>query len=318
MAARLAECLSAGALGLSTGLAYPPANAAPTDEVVALCDVIAESGGIYATHMRDEKAGVVDSVKETVDIGRRAGVPVVISHHKCTGRPNWGRSKQTLELIAQARRRQPVNLDVYPYTASSTVLIEQWVGGAEKVKVTWSEPHPEMNGKDLTDICHEWELPMPETVARLQPAGAIYFQMDEADLRRILCFERAMIGSDGLPHDAVPHPRLWGTFPRVLGHYVRDLGLLSLEEAVHKMTGVPAAVFGLVDRGQLRPGAFADLVLFNPDAVIDRAGFDKPTETSSGIEKVWVNGQLVWEDAQETGHHPGRLLRRTPGISPAI
>ena len=136
--------------------------------------------------------------------------------------------------------------------------------------------------------------------------------MDEADLRRILCFERAMIGSDGLPHDAVPHPRLWGTFPRVLGHYARELGLLSLEEAVHKMTGVPAAVFGLSDRGELRPGAFADLVLFNPDTVIDRADFDKPTETAAGIEKVWVNGKLVWDDGQETGRHPGQLLRRAP------
>lgn len=310
MTERLAECLDGGCIGLSTGLAYPPALNAPTDEVVALCDVIADRGGIYATHMRNEKEGVIDSINETIDIGKRASVPVVISHHKCTGRPNWGKSQQTLALIEAARAGQTVDLDVYPYTASSTVLIEAWVGGAEKVLVTWSEPHPEVNGMDLSDICAQWGLGIPETVTRLQPAGAIYFQMDEADLQRILCFDRAMVGSDGLPHDAVPHPRLWGTFPRVLGHYSRDLGLLSLEQAINKMTGIPAGVFGLSDRGEIRPGACADLVLLDPDTVIDRATFETPTEPAAGIEEVWVNGTAVWRNSECSGARPGRMLRR--------
>ena len=311
MAAKLDECLDAGCIGMSTGLAYPPAINAPTDEVVALCEVVSAHNGIYATHMRNEKAQVVQSVEETVSIGERAKVPVVISHHKCTGRDNWGLTVQTLARIEQARRGARINLDVYPYTASSTVLIEEWAAGAESVRVTWSEPHPEINGRDLYDISREWELDMPATVAKLQPAGAIYFQMDEADLQRVLQFQDAMVGSDGLPHDAVPHPRLWGTFPRVLGHYARELGVLSMEEAVRRMTSVPAKVFGLQDRGEVCPGAFADLVLFDPDNVLDRASFDCPTQAAAGILQVWVNGQSVWADGAASGNRPGRVLRRT-------
>ena len=181
---------------------------------------------------------------------------------------------------------------------------------AARVRVTWSEPHPEMNGRDIADICAQWGVSLSEAVARLQPAGAIYFQMDEADLRRVLAFKDAMVGSDGLPHDAIPHPRLWGTFPRVLGHYARELGLFPMEEAVHRMTGVTAAVFGLKERGEIRAGAFADLVLFNASTVIDRVTFDQATPHSAGIEQVWVNGACVWKDDAVTQARPGRMLRR--------
>jgi N-acyl-D-amino-acid deacylase len=310
MSGWLEEALDAGCIGLSTGLAYPPAQAASTDEVVALAERVGARGGIYTTHMRDERTGVVDSIEETLEVGRRARVPVVISHHKCSGREAWGLSRRTLERIAQARRHQRVDLDVYPYTASSTVLLADWVPEAERVTVTWSVPHPEVAGRDLEAIAREWGLDLGETCERLQPAGAIYFQMDERDLRRILAFEDAMVGSDGLPHDVHPHPRLWGTFPRVLGHYVREEGLISLEEAVHKMSGVTARVFGLEDRGIIAAGAFADLVLLDPASVTDRADFDTPTRPAAGIREVLVNGQTVWDGRAWTGAGPGRVLRR--------
>ena len=310
MEALLDEALEAGCIGMSTGLAYPPAFEAPTDEVVALASRLGAHGGIYATHMRDEAAGVLESVRETLEIGERAGVPVVISHHKCSGRESWGMSRDTLAAIARARARQSVNLDVYPYVASSTVLLADWVAGAERVIVTWSEPRPECEGRDFERIRSEWGCTMEEAVERLSPAGAIYFKMDEEDLRRILRFQDAMIGSDGLPHDTFPHPRLWGTFPRVLGHYCRDLGLFSLEEAVYRMTGVPARVFGLTGRGALRPGAFADIVLFDPDRIADEADFGAPTRPARGIYQVIVNGKQVWRGGEWTGAKPGRVLRR--------
>lgn len=306
----LDEALAAGCIGMSTGLAYPPAARAPTDEVVALAERLAAHGGIYTTHMRNESTGVLDAVQESVDIGERANVPVVISHHKCSGRESWGMSRQTLAAIARARSTLSVNLDVYPYIASSTVLFADWIGGAERVLVSWSTPHPECNGQDFEHIRAQWRCSREEAVERLSPAGAIYFTMDEDDLQRILRSEDAMIGSDGLPHDAFPHPRLWGTFPRVLGHYSRDLGLFSLEEAVRRMTGVPARVFGLKDRGVVQAGAFADLVLFDAEQIADRADFSTPTRPAAGIHQVLVHGQQVWRDGEWTGATPGRILRR--------
>ena len=310
MEALLDEALEAGCIGMSTGLAYPPAVQAPTGEVVALAGRLGAHGGIYTTHMRDEGAGVLDSIRETLEIGERAGVPVVISHHKCSGRESWGLSRKTLAAIARARARQSVDLDVYPYVASSTVLLTDWIAGAERVLVTWSAPHPECKGRDFESIRSEWGCGVEEAVERLSPAGAIYFKMDEDDLRRILRFRDAMIGSDGLPHDTFPHPRLWGTFPRVLGHYSRELGLFSLEEAVHRMTGVPARVFGLTGRGAVRDGAFADLVLFDPEQVADEADFSAPTRPARGIYQVIVNGKQVWRGGEWTGAKPGRILRR--------
>lgn len=306
----LEQSLSAGCIGMSTGLAYPPAHAAPTDEIVALAQRLVPYNGIYTTHMRNEREGVVTSVEETLEIGRRAGVPVVISHHKACARRNWGRTRETLALISAAKKKQSVNLDVYPYVASSTVLLRDFVESSEKVLLAWSEPYPELAGRDFADIKRDWDCTTEEAIARLLPAGAIYYQMDEDDLRRVLGFDDAMIGSDGLPHDVFPHPRLWGTFPRVLGHYCRELGLFTLEEAVRRMTSVPATVFGLKDRGIIRRGAFADLVVFDPDGIIDKADFSQPKQPSAGVEFVLVNGRPVWRDAAWTGDRPGRLLRR--------
>ena len=152
---------------------------------------------------------------------------------------------------------------------------------------------------------------MEEAVERLQPAGAIYFQMDEDDVQRILSSPHAMIGSDGLPHDEFPHPRLWGTFPRVLGHYGRDIGLFSMEQAVKRMTGNPAAVFGLSGRGRITPGAYADIALFDPAQVRDLADFSAPCQPAAGIHTVIVNGDVVWRDGASSGKRPGRVLKRT-------
>src|SRR5438132_12666662 len=170
-------------------------------------------------------------------------------------------------------RSQRIGLDCYPYCASSTILSVSRVGPASKVLVTASEPHPGLSAKDLLEISRQMNLSGESTVEELLPAGAIYFSMDERDVQRILGFEHTMIGSDGLPHDAAPHPRLWGTFPRVLGHYARGLGLFPLETAVYKMTGLPAKTFGLAGRGVTREGAFADITIFDRCAVHEAATF---------------------------------------------
>lgn len=310
MGSLLDEALDAGCIGMSTGLAYAPASAAPTDEIVALAERLQRNNGVFTTHMRDEGEKVVESVQETLEIGRRARVPVVISHHKCCGRKNYGLVKKTLAAIREARAHQSVDLDVYPYVASSTVLMAKSVAASERVLVTWSTPHPECAGRDLADICSQWKVSVDEAISRLQPAGAIYYQMDEADLRSVLAFDDAMIGSDGLPHDEFPHPRLWGTFPRVLGHYSRDVGLFPLEMAVRRMTAVPARVFGLADRGVVREHAYADLVLLDPDTINDSASFEAPKQAAAGIRQVIVNGNTVWRDSAWTGDRPGRMLKR--------
>jgi N-acyl-D-amino-acid deacylase len=304
------EALDAGAIGLSTGLFYEPARAATTEEVIEVCRPLRAYDALYCTHMRSEGDAVVDSLEETFRIGRELGVAVVVSHHKVLGTPNYGRSAETLPIIEQAMRSQKVGLDCYPYRASSTILSWSRAGVASKVLVTWSKPHPEFSGMDLKDIARTMNLSDENAVQQLLPAGAIYFSMDEQDVQRILAFEHTMIGSDGLPHDAAPHPRLWGTFGRVLGHY-RRLGLFSLEDAVHKMTGLTARTFGLAGRGAVKEGFAADLVLFDEATIGDAATFEKPVAPTKGIETVIVNGEPVWHEGRATGARPGQVLTRT-------
>jgi N-acyl-D-amino-acid deacylase len=181
---------------------------------------------------------------------------------------------------------------------------------SKKILVAWSKAMPRMSGRDLKDVAAELGCSQEEAVEKLLPAGGIYFAMDEEDVRRIMAHKDIMIGSDGLPNDEHPHPRLWGTFPRVLGHYSRELGLFSLEEAVRRMTSLSANRFGLKDRGAVRAGAFADLVLFDPKTVLDRATFDKPMQAAAGISTVLVNGRVTWRDGKATGARAGRALRR--------
>ncbi len=311
MQTRLREALQQGGAGFSTGLYYPPSHQAPTDEVIAVAEALRGTGKLYVTHMRDEGDGVIASIEETLKIGRDVGAPVVISHHKCTFPHNFGRSTETLALIEKASASQKVDFDVYPYVAGSTVLMPDKVKPTVPTKITWSIPHPELSGRWLKDIAAEWGVDIIEASKRLLPAGAIYFQMDEADVRRIMAHPLSMIGSDGLPHDAFPHPRLWGAFPRVLGHYVRDIGLFPLEIAVHKMTGRVADVFGLTDRGVIRTGAIADLVLFDPETVRDAADFDNPTLPADGIAETWVAGQSAYVHGHgATEARAGRLLTK--------
>src|SRR5215469_13532955 len=310
MGERLQEALDAGAIGMSSGLAYAPAAGAPAAEIEALARLLRPASALYTTHMRNEGAAVLDSLEESFAAGRAAGVPVVISHHKTIGRDNFGRTSETLPVIAAAISRQEVGLDAYPYIASSTVLSAAQAERALKVLVTWSKSAPEQAGRELSAIAADWGVSQKEAVGRLQPAGAVYWTMDEADVQRVLRFEHTMIGSDGLPHDSHPHPRLWGAFPRVLGHYSRELGLFALEEAVRRMTGLSAARFGLTGRGALAAGAYADITVFDPDTVADRATFETPTMPAAGIEHVFVNGRRVWTDGKATGKRPGRALRR--------
>ncbi|MDR3439494.1 D-aminoacylase [Telmatospirillum sp.] len=310
MRSQLVEALAHGALGLSTGLAYLSAISAPTGEVVALAEPLAAAGGIYTTHLRSETEAILDAMQEAFTIGREASIPVVVSHLKCAGSANWGRGPEVVAAFEAAARRQSVYCDCYPYTASaSTIDLRQVTGGIE-IMITWSQPHPEAAGRRLADIAAEWALSEVETARRLQPGGAIYHCMADDDVDLILGHPATMIGSDGLPNDPRPHPRLWGSFPRVLGHYSRDRGLFPLTEAVRKMTSLPAQRFGLRDRGLLKEGYWADLVLFNPDNVRDAASFLEPTVPAIGIEAVWVNGQLSYQNRQSTGLRAGRFLAR--------
>lgn len=315
MQVALKESLQAGAIGMSSGLFYPEATHAETAEVSALAEVLGPFDAVYTAHMRDEGERVLEAIDETAEIGGAGGVRTVISHHKCTGKANYGRSAETLARIASHRERQNLFLDLYPYIASSTRLLPERVEVSEKIVITWSEAMPEYGTRDLDEICAEWGVDREEAAARLQPAGAIYFSMHEDDVQRIMQFPATMIGSDGIPDDDHPHPRLWGTFPRVLGHYARDLGVLSLEEAVHRMTGLPASVFGFADRGVVRAGAYADLVIFDPATVKDSATFTDPKQPAAGIHLVMVNGEPVWAMGGSTGARPGRPLKLGAGAA---
>ena len=310
MARQVGAAMADGAIGFSTGLDYPSAVAAPTAEIVALVAAVKPAGGLYCAHHRDYFERLEAAIDEALAIGRETGVPLTLSHHQCTGAANFGKAPGTLEVIDRARRAQPIGLDAYPYHASSKTLDPGRAQPGVRIMVTWSTPHPELAGRMLDEVAAGWRCGAREAAERLLPAGAIYFQLDEGDVRAILAYPHTMIGSDGLPHDAHPHPRLWGTFPRVLGHYSREVGLFSLEEAVRRMTGLPARWFGFADRGVIRPGAFADLVVFDPATVRDTGTFTDPARPAAGIDLVIVNGQVVWRAGRHTGARPGRVLRR--------
>src|SRR5580698_5259168 len=311
MRTQLLEALDHGALGLSSGLAYLSANSAPPQEILSLAEPLAAAGAIYASHTRTEGVGILAAMQETFDTGRHGHVPVVISHLKCAGVANWGRSGEVLEAFDAAQAEQPVQYDCYPYAASSSTLDLRQVDERVRIVITWSTPHPEVAGQTVEQIASAWGTTQLEAAARLQPAGAIYHNMSEEDVRRILQHPASMIGSDGLPNDPRPHPRLWGTFPRVLGYYCRDQGIFSLAQAVHKMTGMPAQRFGLEGRGRISEGAHADLVLFDPETIRDTATFSDPICHAEGIDAVWVNGVLSYKDGDATGQRNGRFLSRT-------
>ncbi|NKE64225.1 D-aminoacylase [Ramlibacter sp. RBP-2] len=312
MRALVEEAMQAGAIGMSTGTFYPPATAASTEEIIEVGRPLTARKALYVTHMRDEGDRVLESLDETFRIGRALEIPVVVSHHKLQNTQNFGRSAQTLPFIREAMKHQCIGLDCYPYTAGSTMIRTDRGMLDGRVLIASSEPHPECAGRDLDDIARQWGVAKDEAARRLQPGSAIYFMMDEDDVQRIMAFEETMIGSDGIPVGDKPHPRLWGTFARVLGHYSRDVGLFPLETAVWKMTGLTARNFGLAGRGTLKVGHHADVVVFDATRVRDAANYETPTLPAQGIVSVIVNGAVTWQGGVHTGARHGQVLTRTP------
>lgn len=323
MKASLAEAVEAGVVGMSTGLVYEPSRHATTDELIELASELTCSGCLYATHMRDEGVGLVDSVAEALMIGRAATIPVQISHHKASGRTAWGLVNQSLALIDEARASgQVVHADQYPYTAGSTVLaaaigwLEPGTGiGPADLVIASCPGHADWEGRSVADLADQLRRDPVAAAAAVLVAEpnttVVVHSINEDDVRTVMAHPSTMIGSDGIPTlDAKPHPRLSNTFARVLGHYSRELDTLSMAEAVHRMTGMSADAFGLADRGHIREGAFADLVLFDEAAIIDRATFADPLLMPTGINEVVVNGTVVVDAGTHTGSLPGRALRR--------
>lgn len=311
----LDQSIRQGAIGMSTGLAYASAKQSSTEEVLALAKVVSAHNGIYTTHLRDEHEHILDAMEEAFTIGKTADIPVVISHFKCAGMKNWGRSIETVEYLAATSKHQDVSCDCYPYTASSSTLDIDQVTDDYEIFITWSESCPHHARQSIAAIAKKLNLSIIETARKLQPAGAIYHNMHEKDVDRVISYPDCMIGSDGLPKDEHPHPRLWGTFPRVIGRYSREKGLFVLEEAVRKMTSLPARKFNLKDRGYVAEGMFADLVLFDPTKIIDVATFEEPCRPAIGIHAVWVNGELTYQPGLEiyAEARAGRLLTLQSG-----
>lgn len=358
MGERLRDALQEGAVGLSTGLIYAPGMHATADEIVELASVLAEHGGLYASHVRGESDHVFDAVTECIEIGRRAGVPSHVSHLKVESRPMWGRAGELLALIdAERGRGADVTADQYPYTAWETELaaaLPPWTSPQELPDVLadptarsrlrssmetgepgwdglgrsigWDHvvigahlPAPEMTGRTIAEITAERRLEPFEVVAELLLAdpytGMVGHGMREDDVRTIVARPDVFVASDALAVSPdgplgrfAVHPRYYGTFARVLGRYVREERLLSLEDAVRKMTSLPAERFGLAGRGRIAEGAAADVVLVDPDRVRDLASYDRPHAFAEGVELVVVNGRVAWDGS--AGERAGRALRR--------
>jgi N-acyl-D-amino-acid deacylase len=316
------EAMEQGACGLSTGLIYEPGRWSTTEEIIELCRRIAPYGGVYATHMRNEGEGLLEAVDEALRIGREAGCPLHISHHKATGDATRGFVERSLAKTDAARGTgQAVTLDMYPYTAGSTRLEALARLGridaayAERLRLATVPGHPDFEGKTLAEVALTLDLPPEQAAERIlegpgRETVAIQFSMREEDVQTNLRHPFMMIGSDGLPvMEGLPHPRLFGTYPRVLGRYVREKEIISLPEAVRRMTSLSARTFGLQDRGEIRSGFWADLVLFDPGTVIDIATYDDPKREPEGISLVMVNGEVAYEAGRHTGAGSGRMLR---------
>ena len=322
----LREALEAGAVGLSTGLIYEPDRYATTDEIVEVAAPLAEFGALYASHVRGEGEALLGAHAEAMEIGRRVGVPVQISHHKASGQAYWGRVHDSLRQIEEARERgEDVTADQYPYTAGSTRLAALILNGrfgaqgdqegGEGVLLASVPEHPEWEGRTVQWLSDEWDLPVDQAAQKIADEGgaatlAVFFSMDEADVRTVMRHPSTMIGTDGLGFGSRPHPRHFGTYPRILGRYVREDGVLSLEEAIWKMTGFPATKFQLTGRGFIREDAIADMVLFDPSTVIDTATYEDSRRTPQGMPHVVVNGVVAVRDGEQTGARPGRPVLR--------
>lgn len=359
MKALVRKTMEEGALGLSTGLLYVPANYAETEEVIALAKVAAEYGGIYVSHMRDEGRGLIDAVAEVIRIADEAGIPAQIQHHKAMGPAQFGWTERTLAMIDSANAAGlEVMHDLYPYTAGSTgssVVFPPWAlaGGRDSLRARLRDPDvrprveegmldrlenewtggdlrriqfrttrsmPAYDGKTLWDLARDRGLPNTDAAGiplliELELGGgfsAIYHVMDEADVIRVMRHPLAMFETDGDPigyGEGFPHPRSYGAFPRVIARYVRELGVLTLEEAIHKMTEMPAVQFGQHERGTIKEMQLADVVVFDYDRIQDLATYQDPHRYSVGMVHVFVNGVPVIRNRSLTGFKPGRVLR---------
>lgn len=364
MEAMVEQGMRDGAVGLSTGLIYVPGSYAKTEEITSLARVAARYHGVYATHMRNEGEHVVDAIKEAVQIGEEANLPVEISHFKISSKKMWGQTPATIALVRDARARGlMVTVDQYAYTASSTSLdsrLPTWLraGGFEEAKkrladsatrdrvraemkeglkrsgfkdysyavVTNYETDKSFNGKSIAAITklergESGVKDQIEQILEMYEAGGasmVYHSMNEDDVRRIMREPFTMIASDSGVREideSVPHPRGYGNNARVLSRYVREMQLISLEDAIRKMTSLPAQTFGFRDRGLLREGFAADIVIFDDKTISDQATFDKPHQYPTGISSVLINGQIVFQQGQMTAQRPGVALRGTGNLS---
>jgi N-acyl-D-amino-acid deacylase len=365
MKALMQESMEQGAFGLSTGLVYVPGTYAQTDEIIEIAKVAARYGGLYATHMRNEGERLFEAFDEAIQIGRRAELPVQISHHKAAGRPNYGKVRQTLQRLEEERARGlEITVDQYPYTAGSTTLasaLPPWAqdGGVPRIlerlrdramrreikAAMASDPQHGENmlrgcrwdevliasvktarnkiyeGKHMQEIAQmRGEEPLESVLNLLLEeecaVAMIIFTMAEEDVRTVMRHPATMVGTDGIWSHGKPHPRIYGTYARILGHYVREERLLSLEEAIRKMTSFPAQKFGLWKKGMVREGMDADLVIFDPHTIAERSSYQDPHQYPAGMPYVIVNGQVVVDQERYTGQLAGRVVRK-PGSSPA-
>jgi len=354
------EALDAGAFGISSGLIYPPSAYATTDELVALASVL-RPGTLYATHMRNESDQLSEAVAEAVEVGERAKARVQISHHKASGKENWGKTKATLAFLADARTRGvDVHQDVYPYVAGSTMLTatlppEFHEGGDEKLYAAISEPatletirtivtkgRPGFEnfvhmagydgilisgtasgnyvGKTIAEVARDLSIPEFDALIRVLrderlKATMVIFTMDETDVARVLSDAATVVGSDSLPPGmgGNPHPRAFGTFPRVLSHYVRERKTIGFEAAIRKMTSLPASIFSIPSRGTIGPGFTGDLVAFDRNAISDDLDFKASDKPPKGIAWVMQAGEIVVKDGDYIGPRRGRRL--TPNVA---
>lgn len=362
MQVEVERALDEGAIGVSTGLIYPPGCYADTDELAEVLKPAGRRGALYATHMRSEGSELESAVAEAIEIGRRSGARVQISHHKSCGPYNWGKVKKTLAMMDEAASSGvQVWADQYPYTATSTILaalLPDWVhdggreaalerlkdadacarikdelygplgpgrygGGFDAVMIAGvrSDRNRWTEGRRLTEIAEAWETDPVGAMIRLLveeelSVSMCNFVICEEDVETVMRHPRVCVGSDagarrpdGPLGRGKPHPRSYGTFPRVLGEYVRRRGVIPLEEAVRKMTGLPAGILRLEGRGILAPGYHADVVVFDPDKVCDTATYSDPHQLARGIRWVLVNGRTVSEDGRVTGARPGKVMR---------
>ncbi|MBS01714.1 MAG: hypothetical protein CMQ24_03290 [Gammaproteobacteria bacterium] len=323
MRGHVERALEQGACGFSSGLIYRPGRWSDTEEVAELAAVAGRFDALYATHMRNEGDRLLDAVDEALAIGRTSDAHLHISHHKAAGPANWGKVRASLTKVdAALASGQPVTLDVYPYTAGSGRMIEYFDLDnpseelARVIRIASCPAFPEYEGRSLTDLAAEGDTTEVSLVKQIltAPKGdrtlCIQFIIDEDDVRTNLAHADMMVGSDGIPElKGKPHPRLFGTFPRILARYVRDQGVLSLPEAVRRMTSLPSATFGMDGRGTLREGSFADLVLFDPAVIEDLATYDDPQRAPAGIDRVFVNGAVALEQGRHTNSGTGKMLR---------